>query len=134
MLTVALVEDNPDNRLVVRLLLGERYRVRDYATGAAALAAFAGESPDLVLTDIDMPGMDGIEVLARVRAMPGMAGVPVVAITAHAMRGQREQLLAAGFDEYVSKPVVDDTVLFDVIDRCVAARRAARPLALCGAA
>jgi CheY-like chemotaxis protein len=122
--TVALVEDNADNRLVVQMLLSLRYDVRDYESGPAALAALAAAAagarrPDVVLTDIDMPGMDGLEVLRRIRAMPSLATLPVVALTAHAMRGQREQLLAAGFDGYVSKPIVDEVALFAAIDCCL---------------
>ena len=120
--TVALVEDNADNRLVVQLLLSLRYDVRDYESGPAALAALAAAGarrPDVVLTDIDMPGMDGLEVLRRIRATPSLATLPVVALTAHAMHGQREQLLAAGFDGYVSKPIVDEVALFAAIDCCL---------------
>ena len=120
--TVALVEDNADNRLVVQLLLSIRYEVRDFEGGAAALAAFAapGGLPDVVLTDIDMPEMDGLEVLQRIRATPALSRLPVIALTAHAMRGYREQLLAAGFDGYVSKPIVDEHQLFAAIDACIA--------------
>jgi CheY-like chemotaxis protein len=119
--TVALVEDNADNRLVVQLLLSIRYEVRDYEAGPEALAALAalaeaGALPDVVLTDIDMPEMDGLEVLRRIRATPALAALPVVALTAHAMRGYREQLLAAGFDGYVSKPIIDEAGLFAVLD------------------
>lgn len=122
--TVALVEDNADNRLVVQMLLSIRYDVRDYESGPAALAALAAagagaDRPDVVLTDIDMPGMDGLEVLRRIRANPALATLPVVALTAHAMYGYREQLLAAGFDGYVSKPIVDELALFTTIDRCL---------------
>ena len=122
MLTVALVEDNADNRLVVRMLLSVKYDVCDYESGPAALGALAAAGarlPDVVLTDIDMPGMDGLEVLRRIRATPSLATLPVVALTAHAMRGQREQLLAAGFDGYVSKPIVDEVALFAAIDCCL---------------
>ena len=122
--TVALVEDNADNRLVVQMLLSIRYEVRDYESGPAALAALVGAVgraalPDVVLTDIDMPGMDGLEVLRRIRATPALASLPVVALTAHAMHGYREELLAAGFDGYVSKPIVDEVALFAAIDACL---------------
>jgi CheY-like chemotaxis protein len=130
-LTVALVEDNADNRLVVQLLLSVKYDVRDYESGPAALDALAAAAagarlPDVVLTDIDMPGMDGLEVLRRIRDTPALTGLPVVALTAHAMRGYREQLLAAGFDGYVSKPIVDEVALFAAIDLSLARRDATR--------
>jgi CheY-like chemotaxis protein len=125
-LTVVLVEDHADNRMVMQLLLSDRYEVCGYESGPAALAALAAPGaaavvPDVLLTDIDMPEMDGLELLRRVRAMPALAGVPVLALTAHAMRGYREELLAAGFDGYVSKPIVDEAVLFAAIDACVSA-------------
>lgn len=120
--TVALVEDNADNRLVVQILLSIKYDVRGYESGPAALAALGAAGsplPDVVLTDIDMPEMDGLEVLRRIRATPSLAALPVIALTAHAMRGYREQILAAGFDGYVSKPVVDEVALFAAIDGCL---------------
>ena len=70
-----------------------------------------------MLLDISLPGMDGIEVLARLRKDARTARLPVVALTAHAMAGDRETYLRAGFDDYVTKPIVDETVLFDAIDR-----------------
>ncbi len=128
MLTVVLVEDHADNRLVMQLLLSIRYEVCGYESGPAALAALAAPgaaAPDVLLTDIDMPEMDGLELLRRVRAMPALGGVPVLALTAHAMRGYREELLAAGFDGYVSKPIIDEAALFAAIDDCVTTRYAA---------
>ncbi len=124
MIAVALVEDNPDNRLLVEAILEGKYEVRSYASGPEALAAFAAEPPALVLLDISLPGLDGVAVLARLRADPRLARVPVIALTAHALDGDRERLLAAGFDDYVSKPIVDETVLLDRIARGLARARA----------
>ena len=73
--------------------------------------------PDLVLLDISLPEMDGTEVLQRIRANPEIQTLPVVALTAHAMAGDREKYLGAGFNDYVSKPIVDEQVLLDVIQR-----------------
>lgn len=112
---IAVVEDNPDNRLLVRAILEERYEVEEYANGPDALAGLATSRPDLVLLDISLPGMDGVEVLRRVRADARLTALPVVALTAHAMAGDREKFLAAGFDEYVTKPIVDEDVLLDTI-------------------
>lgn len=113
--TIAHVEENPDNRLLVSVILGERYRVLEYESGPAALAGFAEERPDLVVLDISMPEMDGTEVLRRMRADPALARIPVVALTAHAMAGDREKYLDLGFDGYVTKPIVDELILLDAI-------------------
>ncbi len=123
MSTVALVEDNADNRLLVEAILEGVYEVRSYAGGAEALAAFAADPPELVLLDISLPGLDGPAVLARLRADPRLAAVPVIALTAHALDGDRARFLAAGFDDYVSKPIVDETVLLDKIARGLARAR-----------
>ncbi|HUP20348.1 MAG TPA: response regulator [Gemmatimonadota bacterium] len=115
--TIAYVEENADNRLLVCVILGDRYRVQEYESGPTALAGFRRERPDLVLLDISMPEMDGTEVLRRMRADPELADVPVVALTAHAMAGDREKYMAQGFDGYVTKPIVDEEVLLDAIER-----------------
>ena len=114
---LALVEDNADNRLLVHALLDDRYAVTDYETGAAALAGIGASRPDLVLLDVSLPELDGTEVLRRLRADPALAGLPVVALTAHAIAGDREKYLALGFDDYVAKPIVDEQLLFDAIAR-----------------
>ncbi len=114
---LAVVEDNADNRLLLQALLGDRYALTEYATGADAAAGIPRERPDLVLLDVSLPEMDGAEVLRRLRADPALAGLPVIALTAHAMAGDRERFLAQGFDDYVTKPIVDEQVLFDAITR-----------------
>lgn len=116
---IAVVEDNEDNRLLLRALLDDRYDLREYATGVDALAGLESAVPDLVLLDISLPGMDGIEVLSRIRAAERLRHLPVIALTAHVMAGDRERLLAEGFDEYVSKPIVDEMVLVDAIEALV---------------
>ena len=123
MTTLAVVEDNADNRLLVRALLGHLYEVREYASGHEALAAFETEVPDVVLLDISLPGIGGVEVLTRMRADARLAHLPVVALTAHAMDGDRTTFLRAGFDEYVAKPIVDERVLLRAIERSLADRR-----------
>jgi|SRR5579859_5019672 len=118
---IALVEDNPDNRLLVRVILESLYEVAEYETGFAALEGLAKEKPALLLLDVSLPEMDGTEVLRRIRADAGLCDLPVIALTAHAMSGDREKYLALGFDEYVSKPIVDETLLLDAIKRLLAA-------------
>jgi len=119
---IALVEDNADNRLLAQVLLGDRYDVAAYEDGPAALAGIARTPPDLVLMDVSLPGMDGPALLLHLRAAPATARLPIVALTAHAMAGDREKYLALGFDEYLTKPILDERVLLDAVARALAAR------------
>jgi two-component system cell cycle response regulator DivK len=114
---IAVVEDNPDNRLLVQVILEPLYEVVEYETGFAALEGLPKEKPDLILLDISLPEMDGAEVLRRIRADEQLRTLPVIALTAHAMAGDREKFLAAGFNDYVTKPIVDENVLLEAIQR-----------------
>ena len=120
--TIAVVEDNPDNRLLLQALLGDRYDLVEFDNGLDALAGLAASRPDLVLLDISLPGMDGNEILGRIRADAHLRTLPVIALTAHAMAGDREKYLGAGFDDYVTKPIIDETSLIAAIERWIAAR------------
>lgn len=117
--TIAVVEDNADNRLLLQAILGDRYDLVEFENGADALSGFAETRPDLVLLDISLPGIDGNEVLRRLRQDSSFKSLPVVALTAHAMSGDRERFLAAGFDDYVTKPIVDETLLTGAIERLI---------------
>ncbi len=116
---IAVVEDNPDNRLLVQALLEGSYELSEYETGVDAVDGLAEDPPDLVLLDISLPEMDGTEVLAWIRDQPQFADLPVIALTAHAMAGDREKYLAAGFNDYVTKPILDEDVLIDAIESCL---------------
>ena len=115
--TLAVVEDNADNRLLLQAILGDKYDLVEYENGVDALAGISGSRPDLVLLDISLPGMDGNEILRRLRGDARLRDLPVIALTAHAMSGDREKFLAAGFDDYVTKPIVDENQLFTAIAR-----------------
>jgi len=114
---IALVEDNADSRLLMSTILKDGYVVDEYASGEQALDGIAQSPPDLVLLDVSLPGMDGVEILAHLREDAASRALPVVALTAHAMQGDRERFLASGFDDYIAKPLVDEQVLFDIIER-----------------
>jgi CheY-like chemotaxis protein len=122
--TVAVVEDNADNRLLLQAILDGLYDVVEYENGVDALAGLAAHLPDLVLLDISLPGMDGNEILARIRADETLRRLPVIALTAHAMAGDREKYLAAGFNDYITKPIVDETLLLRAMDKWIAAGKA----------
>jgi len=114
---IAVVEDNPDNRLLLHALLDDAYDIVEFENGVDALAGLRAGRPDLVLLDISLPGMDGNEILAHIRADSALRSLPVIALTAHAMIGDREKYLAAGFDDYVTKPIVDEAILIGAIER-----------------
>ena len=120
---IAVVEDNADNRLLLGALLEDDYEIVEYLDGPTALVGIPTTAPDLVLLDISLPGMDGTEVLAALRADPVTKKIPAIALTAHAMAGDRERFLGLGFDEYVTKPIVDETLLFAAIERLIIAVR-----------
>lgn len=113
---IAVVEDNPDNRLLVEAMLDDLYQLTEYEDGASALDGLRRERPNLVLLDISLPGMDGVEVLREIRDDGGLRNLPVIALTAHAMAGDRERFLDAGFDGYLTKPIVDEDALIGAIE------------------
>jgi two-component system, cell cycle response regulator DivK len=120
---VALVEDNPDNRLLVQAILEDTFEISEYETGILALEGMREDRPELVLLDISLPGMDGTEVLQRMREEDSLRSIPVIALTAHAMAGDRERFLSQGFDDYLTKPIVDDEELIRVIRALLASGR-----------
>ena len=104
--TVLVVEDNERNRKLVRTILEFRgLEVVECEDGAPSLELARKHKPALVLMDIQLPTMDGIAALARLRADPETAGIPVVAVTASVTPGERDRVVAAGFNGYVSKPI-----------------------------
>jgi two-component system cell cycle response regulator DivK len=103
---ILVVEDNDKNMKLFRdVLLATGYRTLEATTGGQAVALATEHAPDLVLMDIQLPDIDGVEALGRLRIDDRTASLPVLALTAQAMEGDRERFLAAGFDGYVAKPV-----------------------------
>jgi signal transduction histidine kinase/CheY-like chemotaxis protein/CHASE3 domain sensor protein len=105
---VLVVEDNPDSMRTAKALLGDRYEVLEATDGQAGVELARAHQPDLVLMDIALPVMDGFAALASIRADETLRDTPVIAVTASAMKGNREEILAHGFDGYISKPVPHD--------------------------
>ncbi len=114
---VLIVDDEPDSVEIIEIVLGAAgATVYQAADGKEAMNVFYRVHPTLVLTDISMPMMDGWEMLKRIKASENGANVPVVALTAHAMRGDRERVIEAGFAGYMSKPLAVFTFLDDLVE------------------
>jgi two-component system cell cycle response regulator DivK len=112
---VLLVEDNPHNRKIFSgMLTHNGFVVREAETGEVALKSVAEERPDIILMDLSIPGIDGWECTRRLKADPGTAKIPIIALTAHAMRGDEERARAAGCDGYLSKPISPKLVVEEV--------------------
>lgn len=121
--SIAVVEDNKANRRLFEVILGDHgYTSIGYEDGPTALIGMKQTLPDIILLDISLPKMDGVEVLGSIRADESLRELPVIALTAHAMTGDREKYLSLGFDEYLTKPVVVETDLIDAIEQCLARR------------
>jgi two-component system, cell cycle response regulator DivK len=109
------VEDNPGNRLLIkRLLLSEGYRILEAENARQAINLLQKNKPDLILMDINMPEVDGYTLTHQIRNIPELGKIPIVAITANVMRGDRERVFKAGCDGYIEKPINVDTFLEQV--------------------
>lgn len=108
---ILYIEDNFDNRkLVSRVLQAEGYEVIEAQNGMQALERLDTDAIDLTLVDINMPDIDGYTLATRIRSTPKFAGMPILAMTANVMRGDRERSLKAGCDGYIQKPIDIDTL------------------------
>ncbi|MHB1329141.1 MAG: response regulator [Gemmatimonadales bacterium] len=113
--TILVIEDNPQNRYLATFLLEQRgHTVLQAETGPEGLALAASARPDLILLDIQLPGMDGYAVARALRADPALAAIPVVTVTSYAMVGDREKCLAAGATGYLEKPINPESFIDDV--------------------
>ncbi len=119
---LAVIEDNLDNRLLVEAILEDDYDISEYGTGLEAVQGLPDNVPDIILLDISLPGMDGTEVLEWIRSQSELSDLPVIALTAHAMSGDRERYIEMGFNDYVTKPIVDEDVLMGAIGRLLAGK------------
>jgi two-component system cell cycle response regulator DivK len=113
--TILYVEDNLENRVLVRrILMSEDYAVLEAVNAAEALKILKNARPDLILMDINMPDIDGYTLTATIKAMPGFERIPILALTANVMRGDKEKTLEAGCDGYIQKPLDIDQLIREV--------------------
>ena len=112
---ILLVEDNEQNRYLATFLLeNSGFTVLHASDGHKAVALAASERPALVLMDIQMPEMDGYEAARRILSTPGLAAMPIVAVTSYAMAGDREKALGLGFAGYIEKPISTETFIAEI--------------------
>ena len=115
---ILLVEDNPVNRRLAGFLLrSQGYQVREATSAIEAFEILRTEHPDLIVMDIQLPGMDGLEATKKLKEQPGTADIPVIAVTSYAMKGDREKALAAGCAGYVTKPIDKNIFIEEVAAR-----------------
>ncbi len=118
MQTLFLVEDNQDNADLIGDLVGSDYHLVCYPDAVSALGALTQvgtSTPDLLLLDISLPGMDGATLLRHIRSHNRLKHIPAVALTAHAMKTEKDDLISAGFNAYLSKPITNEDLLFQTI-------------------
>jgi len=109
---ILYVEDNPQNmRLVRKMLRIDSYEMLEATDGESGIQMAVRELPDLILMDINLPDIDGVEATRRIKSMPELRNIPVVALTANAMHGDRDFLLQSGCDGYLAKPVTRNELL-----------------------
>ncbi|MEO5373477.1 MAG: response regulator [Alphaproteobacteria bacterium] len=112
---ILVVEDNPNNMYLVRVMLTHAaHAVIEATTAEEGIALARVEQPDLILMDIQLPGIDGLEATRRLRAEEATRAIPVVALTSYAMKGDREKALAAGCSGYMEKPINPDTFMTNI--------------------
>jgi len=108
---VLVVEDVDFNRELIVQLLEDKYEVIEAVNGQAGLELAESERPELILMDLSLPVMDGWEATRRLKANADLRAIPVIALTAHAMKGDKEKALAAGCDDYLVKPLDEDELM-----------------------
>ncbi len=113
---ILVVEDNSDNMDLIEAFLEDEYELLFATDGKMGLKKAIEEKPDLILLDISLPEMDGTEVIKEIRVHQDILNTPVIALTAHAMMGDRENFLKQGFNDYMSKPIQDEDILIELME------------------
>ena len=114
--TILIVEDNPDNMITVKAILNNKYKIIEALDGVEGVDMATKYKPDLILMDIALPKMDGIQAFQTIRQTGELAHIPIIALTASAMTSDRETILAYGFDSYIVKPI-DEKDFFETINK-----------------
>jgi CheY-like chemotaxis protein len=114
--TILIVEDNNDNMITVKAVIGDKYKVIEAVNGIQGIEMAMEHKPDLILMDIALPEMDGIQAFKKIRTNPYLLHIPIVALTASAMTSDRESILSHGFDAYLAKPITE-SIFFETLNQ-----------------
>ncbi len=115
MKTVLIIEDNPDNMKLITFILSKHgYKTMEAVTGTEGINMALKAKPDLILLDIQLPDMEGTEVLKTIRHSEEDGSIPIIAVTSYAMSGDRQYLLNAGCNGYIEKPINPDTIIEEI--------------------
>jgi len=123
--TILVIEDNPDNMITIKAVLQNKYSILEATDGEEGLKKTLAESPDLVLLDISLPKMDGFTVVQKIKENKEVSHIPVIALTARVMKGDREKILEAGCNDYIAKPIDPEKVL-ETIENWLLGRKPCR--------
>ena len=114
---ILYIEDDPNNRMLVRrILMVEGVDIDEAENAADGISMALNDPPDLILMDVSMPGMDGLQATVEIRNLPKIAHIPIIALTANVMKGDRERSMEAGCDGYIGKPINVDTFADEVFE------------------
>ncbi len=113
---VLVIEDNQDNLDLIEAFLEDNYKLSFAMNGKLGLQKAISDKPDLILLDISLPEMDGVEVIKKIRKNNDICTTPVIALTAHAMLGDKDVFIKQGFDDYLSKPIQDEDDLISMME------------------
>ena len=112
---ILIVEDVDFNRDLLEQILEDTYEILIATDGADGIALAEREKPDLILMDLSLPVIDGWEATRRIKSDPALAGIPIIALTAHAMQGDEDKARASGCDDYLSKPIDEDILIEKIV-------------------
>ena len=117
--TVSIIDDDENSNMFLSVYLEEKWKVTTFEDWEEALSAYEKDPPDLILLDISLPGIEGTEVLKKIRQMDGLKRVKVIALTGYSLPKDRDKFLKQGFDDYIAKPVTDMSLFINKIEKCL---------------
>ncbi|MCB1149026.1 MAG: response regulator [Chlamydiia bacterium] len=117
--TISILDDDEDFTRILTFFLEEHYKVVPFHDWQEALKSYAQDPPDLIMLDISLPDIDGTQILTKLKEMPNLGKIKVIAVTAHTLPNDREKYLKVGFDDYLPKPITDSDAVLSLVKNCL---------------